>query len=233
MNVYAIKIDTSLNDINSFIPLLSEERIKKINKYIYENVRKISILSEILVKYTLYKEYRFSPHFIIFEYNEFGKPFLKDCKDIFFNISHSGNWIVCTVSESPVGIDVEGKTSDVIPIAQKFFSEYENEYIRSGGLNNQDEMFCKIWTLKESYLKCIGKGLTIPLNSFSFEFHRDEILLYKDNVRISDFFFMNKKIDNDHYLSVCVNADKPDIENLDITMVSVENLLLWKENMFR
>lgn len=89
MNVYAIKIDTSLNDINSFIPLLSEERIKKINKYIYENARKISILSEILVKYTLYKEYRFSPHFIIFEYNEFGKPFLKDCKDIFFNISHS------------------------------------------------------------------------------------------------------------------------------------------------
>lgn len=94
-------------------------------------------------------------------------------------------------------------------------------------------MFCKIWTLKESYLKCIGKGLTIPLNSFSFELHKDEILLYKDNVRISDFFFMNKKIDNDHYLSVCVNADKPDIENLDITMVSVENLLLWKENMFR
>ena len=35
MNVYAIKIDTSLNDINSFNPLLSEERIKKINKYIY------------------------------------------------------------------------------------------------------------------------------------------------------------------------------------------------------
>ncbi len=29
MNVYAIKIDTSLNDINSFIPLLSEERIKR------------------------------------------------------------------------------------------------------------------------------------------------------------------------------------------------------------
>ena len=89
MNVYAIKIDTSLNDINSFMPLLSEERIKKINKYIYENARKISILSEILVKYMLYKEYRFSPHFIIFEYNEFGKPFLKNCKDIFFNISHS------------------------------------------------------------------------------------------------------------------------------------------------
>lgn len=95
MNVYAIKIDTSLNDINSFIPLLSEERIKKINKYIYENVRKISILSEILVKYTLYKEYRFSPHFIIFEYNEFGKPFLKDCKDIFliFLIPVTGSYV--------------------------------------------------------------------------------------------------------------------------------------------
>lgn len=95
MNVYAIKIDTSLNDINSFIPLLSEERIKKINKYIYENARKISILSEILVKYTLYKEYRFSPHFIIFEYNEFGKPFLKDCKDIFliFLIPITGSYV--------------------------------------------------------------------------------------------------------------------------------------------
>lgn len=232
MNVYAIKMDTSLNDISSFKSLLSEERIKKINKYIYDIDKKISILSEILVKYILYKEYRFSPHLIIFEYNEFGKPSLKDCNDIFFNISHSGNWIVCTVSDSPVGIDVEGEVSDVIPIANRFFSAYENEYIRSRGISNQDEMFCKIWTLKESYLKCIGKGLMIPLNSFCFEFHKDEILLYKDNVRISDFFFMNKKIDNDHYLSVCVNANRPNIENLDITMVSVENLLLWKENMF-
>lgn len=38
---------------------------------------------------------------------ERGKPFLRDRQDLFFNISHSGEYAVCAVSEHPVGIDIE------------------------------------------------------------------------------------------------------------------------------
>lgn len=39
-------------------------------------------------------------------YNEFGKPSLKR-KDIFYNISHSGKYVTCAISNKIVGIDIQ------------------------------------------------------------------------------------------------------------------------------
>ena len=204
MNVYAIKIDTSLNDINSFIPLLSEERIKKINKYIYENARKISILSEILVKYTLYKEYRFSPHFIIFEYNEFGKPFLKDCKDIFFNISHSGNRVALAfVKEKKIGVDIERMNSldDYSQIAKNFFLPPESERIcAQTDAAKGMEKFYEIWTVKEAFVKALGHGLSRSLKSFEV-LEQGTINDYTNNSRYN---YYTKQLSDNYLCSLVV-----------------------------
>ncbi|MCL0028295.1 hypothetical protein M1M88_01070 [Peptococcaceae bacterium] len=39
--------------------------------------------------------------------NDYGKPFLKNTNDLYFNVSHSGEWVVCAIHHHPIGIDIE------------------------------------------------------------------------------------------------------------------------------
>ncbi len=166
--LYAIQIVENQYDdeIVSLFAKISEERRKKAKKYTRRIDPKRCILGEVLLRYILWKHYGITSKEIVFRYNEYGKPLLTKPKGIHFSISHSGEWVLCGVSDTPIGIDVEGGMVDVAEIAERFFSEEENRYIDSQLLCNRYDAFYKIWTLKESYIKCVGMGLYIPLDSF-------------------------------------------------------------------
>ncbi len=85
--------------------------------------------------------------------NEYGKPHFTNA-EICFNISHSDNAIVCSVSDGEIGIDVEKISEIRTKISDKFFSEYERRQIKS------PEDFYRLWTLKEAFVKFIGKGIS-------------------------------------------------------------------------
>jgi 4'-phosphopantetheinyl transferase len=97
-------------------------------------------------------------------YNYFGKPYTVG--NSFFNISHAGDFVIIAVSEEfEMGIDVE----EIMPITLLDFklnmTEFEWKRI-SSCLENQDEEFYRYWTQKEAVIKAVGKGLSIPLESF-------------------------------------------------------------------
>ena len=101
-----------------------------------------------------------------FSKTELGKPYLEEHPDIHFSLSHSGNWAVCAVSCDPVGVDVELPRC-TLDIGKRFFRPEELE-----GLDALPHLLCRdqlnrLWTAKESFVKALGGGLTIALNSFS------------------------------------------------------------------
>lgn len=61
--------------------------------------------------------------------NEFGKPFIMGKPRVQFNLSHAENYIVCAISDEPVGIDVEIMKPIDLEIAERFFTSDETEYI--------------------------------------------------------------------------------------------------------
>ncbi len=92
---------------------------------------------------------------------ENGKPY---CKDLFFNVSHSGDFVVLCTAEKEVGIDLE-KIRDVnFKIADRCFNENES-------VSTKEEFF-KMWTKKESIIKCFGKTVGDMKSIDSFEFSR-------------------------------------------------------------
>ena len=98
-----------------------------------------------------------------FAQGEHGKPYLPDCPQVHFNLSHSGNRVMCVVSSLPCGCDVERveRRQKNIEMVIRCLAESEQRLAAVSAVS-----FCRIWTLKESILKLSGKGISIPLNSF-------------------------------------------------------------------
>ncbi len=104
--------------------------------------------------------------------DDYGKPFLAiEGKEIplYFNLSHTSGLISCVISKHRhTGIDVEAIAGGHEDIVQQFFHPQEICDYRALKHPNKIERFYTLWTLKEAYLKAIGQGLHIPLDSFRF-----------------------------------------------------------------
>ena len=95
-----------------------------------------------------------------------GKPELVG-SGIFFNLSHSGSFAACAVSDSPIGLDIQTERDCDRRLSEKYFTAPERRFIEES--ENKAYAFTKLWCMKESAVKYIGTGLKTPLSSFSVE----------------------------------------------------------------
>ncbi len=92
-------------------------------------------------------------------YNSYQRPYFDTGFD--FNISHSGNMVVCCATDNgKVGIDIE-LTGPVNFNYEDYFTPTEQKNIRAN--ENPDSTFFKYWTRKEAVLKTIGTGVHTSL----------------------------------------------------------------------
>jgi 4'-phosphopantetheinyl transferase len=171
MNIYAVKImNICEHQLNRLLLLIDIEHRSKIEKIINKEDKVKSLLSFILVRNVINQELKISNERIVIKKSKFGKPYLYGFKCFNFNISHSGDLIVCVTDNKPIGIDIEEiKPINYECIAKNFFTISEFNYILNDDSEASLSKFYKIWTLKESYIKADGRGLSIPLTSFSIE----------------------------------------------------------------
>jgi len=103
-------------------------------------------------------------------YGDNGKPY---ADGIFFSLSHSEDMVVCAVGGSAIGCDIEKLTAPREKVAARYFNAAELEYLNSFALEDRAKAFFRIWTMKESYLKMTGEGLSAPLDSFCVRIGED------------------------------------------------------------
>lgn len=91
-------------------------------------------------------------------YNDNGKPYLDY---VYFSLSHSGEFVICAISDQEIGVDIQQiKQVNYDKIISRFFTPLEYEYYNQ--IDSQEEKasyFFKLWTRKEAYAKCTGRGL--------------------------------------------------------------------------
>lgn len=114
-----------------------------------------------------------------FTRNEFGKPAIANplAEPLQFNLSHTSGLTLCAIGrEAEIGADVEfhANSQALLEVADHYFSEREVADLRALPADEQGDAFFRYWTLKESYIKAKGEGLSIPLDSFSFWFDEDQ-----------------------------------------------------------
>ena len=96
-------------------------------------------------------------------FNDTGKPFFE--KGPFFNISHSGKYIVMAVSNKEIGVDIEEDVKKDMSMLVSIFNEAEAKMLK------EHSDFYYLWCAKESLIKCMGSSInkikeipSLPLN---------------------------------------------------------------------
>lgn len=180
---------------------VSKERRLKADRFHFFNDSKRSICAELLLRYSLFQMLGKLVELDI-TFNEYGKPFLNDRSNFSYNLTHSGKWVVIAYGSGDVGIDIEEIQLGKEDIADVFFAEEEKSYIHMVKGRNRAERFTQIWTLKESYIKYLGTGLSTRLNSFSV--NAVDGLVTVSNTGIQKGLRLKSCLfDTDYYLSVC------------------------------
>ena len=101
-------------------------------------------------------QYRFGPH---------GKPEIVDFP-MYFSLSHSGDYVLCAVSDREVGADIQKlQAADFSKLASRFFTEAEYQALeKCVDEAERQKLFFRLWTKKEAYGKLTGQGVAAILN---------------------------------------------------------------------
>ncbi|UYX55521.1 4'-phosphopantetheinyl transferase superfamily protein [Bacillus thuringiensis] len=166
-----------------------------------------TLIGALLIRSLICQKYKINNEEIRFKYNQYGKPFVENFSDFHFNISHSGEWVICATANSNVGIDIEKVSKiEALKLANEFFSEEEFYDLSNMNPDEQINYFYDLWTLKESYIKTIGKGLYIPLNLFSIKKESRTLISYKNIPQ--NFYFRQYSIEPNYKISACATRDE-------------------------
>jgi len=138
-----------------------------------------------------------------------------------FNISHSGNYIICAIAKNAkVGIDIEKHRELKSDIANRYFDKNECNEIDVS--ENPSKTFFDLWSLKESAIKCDGRGVEI-LSKTHKQYQPESI-----NTIICDdtlFHYQSVKIEDAYSCCVC-SDEKLKIETQELNLIDLINALI-------
>lgn len=137
---------------------ISAQRRQKVDSLRYQKDQWLSLAAGYLLEQGL-KELGEGEYEI--GYGPFGKPYLQNIPDLHFSLSHSGHYAVCVFDHRPVGVDIEQLRPVSGALLQKVCTERERRFLNAQSPEKVPEIFCRLWTAKESFMKLEGRGLQI------------------------------------------------------------------------
>jgi len=203
VDIYGVFLNYSSDDINKVEYLkkhISKQKLNKIGRLKRHEDQMRSIIGDVMVRWLICNKYNLFNENLEFNTNEYGKPFLTNKNiDVNFSISHSGSWVVVALSSFDIGIDIEKIMKIDIKIMSQFFTPEESNALTKLLPEEQLHYFYELWTLKESYVKAIGKGLSVPLDSFSINTNDQCITMFPQCLHN----FRQYQLQDNYKLSVC------------------------------
>jgi 4'-phosphopantetheinyl transferase len=175
--------ETTGSDYERYRSTLSLDELAKCDRLYFAADRHDYANAHDLLRRTLSRYHATPPDAWRFQATPQGKPVLVPgspgaAARLTFNLSHTRQIVACVVSRGmPVGIDVErgDRLRDAMSVAARFFSSRETTDLRACASDgDRTRRFIELWTLKESFIKATGQGLSQPLESFSFDLDADQ-----------------------------------------------------------
>ena len=160
--------------------LLTDDERAQEGRFHFDRDRRRYLVTRALVRTVLSRYVQVDAAAWRFAANAYGRPEIaapeSHAARLSFNLSHTHSVILLGVArDRAIGVDVENihERTAPIEIADRFFAPDEVAALAAVSPDRQQERFFDCWTLKESYIKARGIGLSLPLNKFSMRFGDD------------------------------------------------------------
>ena len=199
---------------------VTEKRREKADKYKFSKDRRLCLGAELLLREAMDRQgYDQTP----LELSEglYGKPFLPKVPEFRFNLSHSGDMVLCAVSDRDVGCDIEEMTHVSLKMAERFFYREEYQRILSCPTEEeQREMLFRLWTLKESFMKMKGLGLYLSPDTFGVRMEQLRVFTLQSGHAPDACCFREFDSIPGYRAALCVENDggEAPLETVDLTL---------------
>ncbi|HET9484221.1 MAG TPA: 4'-phosphopantetheinyl transferase superfamily protein [Xanthomonadales bacterium] len=205
--------------------LMTPEEREQEDRYRFADDRKRYRVTRALVRTALSLRAAVEPEDWVFVTNDYGCPRVADvhgaAAQLSFNVSHTRGLVALAVTqERALGVDVENVAAREVStgIADRFFAPVEVDGLAAVAPQRRQERFFEYWTMKESYIKARGMGLSIPLDKFSFRFPGDDAVHLAIDPELGDdaarWSFLQYRPTPAHLLALCVERRGPSPEPL-------------------
>lgn len=171
MKIYAAKVCEIPDELFACLcSLLDSDRLKKVRTLQNKKERLRSIYAGLLLRHTFLKEGYGEELWQQIEISKgcYGKPYMSNCKNFFYSLSHSGEWVICAVDDREIGADIQEVGELKMAVAKRFYSD--NEYDRllkyETDKNKQTAEVYRMWAAKESCVKLTGRGIGAGISMY-------------------------------------------------------------------
>ena len=219
-SVYIASVTPLLEDgvLERALDAASPQRRAKARRYLRRSDQALSLGAEMLLRRAL-RDRGLGDRSLVYRYGEHRKPYLPDAEGFHFNLSHSGEFVMCAASAREVGCDIEAIADIDLEIARRYFFRDEYEHIAGQpDQKSREDLFFRYWALKESFMKCTGLGMSLPLDEFQIVLGRDGGVGVDQHVDVRDYRFAEIDAVSGYRCAICQEEEEPDphVEELDI-----------------
>jgi len=208
------------------IQSVQREEKERIQKFRYRADAKASLAGRIMLRKFLSSVSEVKMKDLILTRTSRGKPVLESSHcDWDYNVSHSGDWTVLAASkDGKVGVDVMKTKDGRIDRLEEFFRLMQRQFTAAEWANilagdsesAQLFTFYRHWALKESYVKAVGSGLGINLQTLEFQPIGTpcegtvicDTTIKIDGARDDRWKFEETLLDDDHVVGVALSDAK-------------------------
>jgi 4'-phosphopantetheinyl transferase len=194
-----------------------EERVRHA-RFRFESDRDIYLVAHALTRRMLGRLIGVSSDALEFAAGEHGRPEIvgpESARGFRFNLSHTHGLVACAVTRgADIGVDVEyaERRVDILGVARQVFSPVEVAGLAALSGGAQRERFFELWTLKEAYIKAIGKGLSAPLRSITFDPAQSDPVPVTFGPEVADdqarWCLLRFRVGSEHRLALALAADR-------------------------
>lgn len=176
VDIWHINIEPPPDKIGASRTLLSRDELERAARFHFDIHRNRYIAGRAALRAILAQYLGISPQAVAFTYGDKGKPALApqvNTRKLEFNLSHSHDRALLGItSGSIIGVDIERINLEfgTDQIATHFFSALEVDSLLAVPKPERGATFFNCWTRKEAYIKAVGEGLSLPLDSFDVAF---------------------------------------------------------------
>jgi 4'-phosphopantetheinyl transferase len=155
---------------DSLLCLLDDEEKRRAARYKLPDKALAYIIAHSFMRLLLGSLIQISPQELEFSQGNYGKPSLLQAPKLRFNLSYSRRFLFFASSTGgELGADIEAirKLSSMAQMILQQFHPDEKAVLLALPGDEQLRQFYRLWTCKEAYIKALGTGLSLPLDSFA------------------------------------------------------------------